>query len=233
MNSEKTTKSINIYYDSKLSSHMILEKGHRTLVGGLWEEVGTLVADFLISEGLTPSSNILDIGCGCLRVGIPLIAFLEAGKYYGTDISSELLDIGYSKELKKAGLQYKLPRNQLIVDDNFGFQLPLLSFDYAIASSVFTHLPLNHIKLCLMRLSDIMSPGGKFYATFFLLSNNEQWDIPIKQTPGNIVTYPAMDPFHYSLSDLKFAITGLSWSLEVVDNWEHPRNQKMVLFTKK
>src|SRR3712207_8664912 len=41
-------------------------------------------------------------------------------------------------------------------------------FDYAIAQSVFTHLPLNNIVRCLMEIERALTPGGRFYATFYL-----------------------------------------------------------------
>jgi hypothetical protein len=36
----------------------------------------------------------------------------------------------------------------------------------AIAQSVFTHVSLNQMRLCLYRLARVMRPGGTFYATF-------------------------------------------------------------------
>jgi hypothetical protein len=43
--------------------------GHREYVGGLWEAMGKLQFDFLISRGLKPEHVFLDIACGPLRGG--------------------------------------------------------------------------------------------------------------------------------------------------------------------
>src|ERR1700678_1283527 len=43
--------------------------GHREYVGGLWEVIGKLQFDFLISRGLKPEHVFLDIACGPLRGG--------------------------------------------------------------------------------------------------------------------------------------------------------------------
>jgi hypothetical protein len=45
---------------------------------------------------------------------------------------------------------------------NFGVES-----DYAIANSVFTHISLNDIRLCLYRFTQQLAPGGRFIATFF------------------------------------------------------------------
>ena len=37
----------------------------------------------------------------------------------------------------------------------------------AIAQSVFTHVSINHMRLCLYRAAKVVKPGGSFYATFF------------------------------------------------------------------
>jgi hypothetical protein len=56
---------------------------HRRRVGGMWEEIGRLQFDFLLSKGLQSRHFLLDIGCGSLRGGIHFIGFLDAGRYDG------------------------------------------------------------------------------------------------------------------------------------------------------
>jgi hypothetical protein len=41
------------------------------------------------------------------------------------------------------------------------------------------------------------------------------------------------DPFHTTLSALDaLAARSTSWRMTVIGDWDHPRNQKMVLFTR-
>ena len=159
---------INSYYDNKGLSKRDIRKGlHRKNVGGMWEEIGKLQLSFLVEQGLAPDMKFLDLGCGSLRGGIHFINYLEPGNYYGMDVNAPLVEAGYNIELKKAGLTHKLPKTNLIIENQFKTSRFGILFDYALAVSVFTHLPLNHIRLCFIELSKSMKSGGKFYATFF------------------------------------------------------------------
>lgn len=68
---------------------------HR-LVGSprLWEMKRRFQFDFLVCRGLVPDDHLLDLGCGTLRGGIPLIAYLDPGHYTGIDVRSEAIDEG-------------------------------------------------------------------------------------------------------------------------------------------
>jgi len=46
---------------------------------------GLLQFELLKREGCRPDSTVLEIGCGCLHAGIPLIQYLEKGNYVGVD----------------------------------------------------------------------------------------------------------------------------------------------------
>ena len=117
---------INNYYDLESIRERTGRGEHRELVGGLWDEIGHLSFDFLVDRGLKPENHFLDIGCGCLRVGVHLVEFLEPQHYFGLDLSQNLLDAGYEVELEARGLQRKLPRRNLLCDsDGVVFELPL------------------------------------------------------------------------------------------------------------
>ena len=45
----------------------------------------------LKSLGLQPRHVFLDLGCGTLRGGIPIIDYLETGNYWGVDVRSKVL----------------------------------------------------------------------------------------------------------------------------------------------
>ena len=91
---------ISHYYDEQSVRERVQSGQHREVVGGLWEEIGTLTFNYLATHGLTPRSRVLDVGCGCLRVGVHLVDFLEPGNYYGLDLSQALLEVGYDVELR-------------------------------------------------------------------------------------------------------------------------------------
>jgi hypothetical protein len=52
------------YYDKTAIEAEVAAGRHRESVGGLWDEIGELQADFLMSRGLRPHHRLLDIGCG-------------------------------------------------------------------------------------------------------------------------------------------------------------------------
>lgn len=55
-------------YGQQLTDEEILNKKYRDFVGGLWEEIGVLQFEFLKQQGLLQRHNLIDIGCGALRV---------------------------------------------------------------------------------------------------------------------------------------------------------------------
>src|SRR5689334_15595174 len=73
--------------------------GHRTYVGGLWDELGQLQFDFLVNNGLKPQHYLLDIACGSLRAGVHFIPYLEVGHYLGIDKEEDLIQAGIEQEL--------------------------------------------------------------------------------------------------------------------------------------
>ena len=222
----------NTYYDSKLITQRIKDGGHRGVVGGLWEELGKLQFDYLVSQGLKPQMTFLDIGCGCLRGGVHFINFLEPGHYYGLDLSQALLDVGYDQELAQAGLQDKLPKENLLCTDRFELPDSIQKVDMAIALSVFTHLPLNSLKLCLLNMTNVVVPGGKIFASVFVANSTQEWGSAILHKPGGITTHPDRDPFHYQQHDLEYCCQGLQWELESLKSWNHPRDQWMATFVR-
>jgi hypothetical protein len=157
------------YYDADAIAAGVGESRRRDLVDGMWDEMGKLQFDFLCSQGLRPSSRLIDIGCGCLRGGTHFVKFLEVGNYYGVDLSQALLDEGYDLELQYKDLQFKLPRANLICDGEFQFSRFPVRFHFALAQSVFTHLLANHLQLCLSRLVSSMEADGALFATLFIV----------------------------------------------------------------
>ncbi|HWO75365.1 MAG TPA: class I SAM-dependent methyltransferase [Bacillus sp. (in: firmicutes)] len=217
----------NGYKDLKLTESQIENNEHRQAVGGLWEEIGTLQFEFLRDHGLKPEHSLLDVGCGALRGGIHFVNYLNTGNYYGIDINSSLIDAG-KRELQKLNLINKQPH--LLVDGEFQFYLFNQRFDYAIAQSLFTHLPFNHIHRCLINIDKVLKKGGKFFATFF--ETKDKFNLDGITQSEDIVTFLDKDPYHYHYSIFPYLIEGLQLKVDYIGDWEHPRNQKMLCFSK-
>jgi SAM-dependent methyltransferase len=201
---------------------------HRSQVGGRWDEIGRLQFDFIVSQGLSSRDALLDVGCGSLRGGIHFVKYLERGGYYGLDINERLLGAG-REELARAGLD---PENAtLICDDAFRFSRFGRTFRWALAQSVFTHLPLNTIVRCLSEIEPVLEPGGRFYATFFENTGRRLSSSDIEE-PDGFVAHLDSDPFFYDPDVFRWCVEGSTLHCELIGDWHHPRNQKMLLFTK-
>jgi SAM-dependent methyltransferase len=129
-----------------------------------WLRVGQLQFDYLVSHGLKPGMRMLEIGCGNLRAGRLFIGHLDAGDYYGTDISPDIL-LAAQRTLASEGLQHKLPHLTLVSDLTLAF-LPPAYFDVVHAHSVFSHSPIDVIEGCLAHVGRVMKPDGFFDFTF-------------------------------------------------------------------
>lgn len=222
------------YYNEDALQADVAQGNHRNAIGGLWDKMGELQRDFLMQNGLQPRHRLLDIGCGSLRLGHLMVDFLESGHYFGNDLSEELISAGYAKELSDEQ-RAKLPRTNLGVSNDFDFSFLKEKMDFAIAQSVFSHLPLNHIRRCLMKLAPHMEKGGVFYATFFHCPDHHDVTKPLKHPmaddAGNqVTTHDYKDPYHYTLSDLEYCAQDTKWKVQVLGDWNHPRNQQMAAF---
>lgn len=222
------SKPLSNYYDPDAIAAAIDSGAHREVIGGMWDEIGDLQLAFLKAQGLMPDHHLLDIGCGSLRLGVRAVPYLNAGNYWGTDLNRALLEAGYEREIEPAGLAPKLPRGQLVADADFAFPGIPHNIDCAIATSVFTHLPLEYLGRCLASLGVHVTSPCTFFFSIFTPAPDHPFDEPCKHPVGGKTSYPDRDPFHYKIDDLHAAAEGTPWAIEYIGNWKHPRDQMMV-----
>jgi len=210
--------------------NMMPDEPWREYVGGLWDEIGELQFNFLVENGLQPFHRLLDIGCGSLRGGIHFVRYLEDGNYYGIDKEQWLLDAARDVELPRYGLADR--KVHLLNRSDFNFSEFGVTFDYALAQSVFTHLTWNSILRCLVNVEAVLRRGGKLFATFFEDERGEHRTTPLSHARGGITSYPDQDPYHYEFD--VFAELGRRVGLDVhyIGEWNHPRDQRMMMFIK-
>lgn len=185
-------------------------------VGGMWKEIGELQFNFLIKQGLKPHHKLLDLGCGCLRGGLHFIRYLNQGNYCGLDISKEILEVG-REFLVKEKLVHKKPTLQVNRDLKFEELVPK-KFDYILAQSVFTHMPLNDIEECFQNVHKIMRPESVFFATF-------------NDGGQECFTNPCGTGFYYAFQVLKRLGENHKLRVEEVEDFRHPRNQSILKIT--
>jgi len=127
--------------------------------------------EFLTSNGLRPESRLLDIGCGTLRGGIPLIEYLQPGHYVGVEARSEVLQEA-RRELAEAKLAGKRP---LLINTADPSRVHLEApVDFAWAFSVLFHMSDEIVDACLGMVARELADGGVFYANVGLAEQTEQ-----------------------------------------------------------
>jgi hypothetical protein len=192
--------------------------GHRAYVGGLWDEIGSLQFEFLVNRGLKPHHYLLDVACGSLRAGVHFISYLDRGHYLGIEKEQSLLQAGLENELGPTMFAEKQP--QLVISKDFEFGKLGNRPNFALAHSLFTHLPAHVINDCLTKLRGFIQDDGAFYATF----NEVPREIVNPETPHDHAN------FQYTRQQLERLAASSGWTAEYIGDWNHPRNSKMMRF---
>ena len=115
---------------------------------------------FLKHVGLVPKDYLLDIGCGTLVGGIPIIRYLEKSHYYGIETRPNVLEEA-RRELLESKLADKMP--MLLSEDISSVSLDR-KFDYVWAHSVLIHLTNEKLEDCFEFVSSNLGEQGKCYA---------------------------------------------------------------------
>jgi cyclopropane fatty-acyl-phospholipid synthase-like methyltransferase len=148
----------------------------------LWAVKRQFQSEFLIDQGLRPEQRLLDIGCGTLRGGLPLIEYLDAGHYVGIEARASALEEAW-KELAEAGLEGKSP--MLIHADD----PDVVSLDEPVqvawAFSVLIHMEDKVVDKCLGLVARVLGEGGAFFANVILGDGpRSQWrEFPVVPRP--------------------------------------------------
>lgn len=149
------TKLKNLFISPSKRRHALVGPLH------LWKMKRDFQFNFLKQVGLLPEHYLMDIGCGTLRGGIPLISYLQEGHYFGLESRRKVLEEG-RKELSAADLTDKAPT--LLVSEDFGSLELNQRFDFFWAFSVFIHMPDPVLNNCLHFVKNYLKIDGNLYA---------------------------------------------------------------------
>lgn len=221
----------NRYTDLKIVEEKIAAGKHKHFVGGMWDRIGSLQFEYLKSKGLKPHDKLLDVGCGSLRGGVHFIPYLDPLHYYGFDLNMSLIQAGLDIEVKKLGVSHKVDVRNFSASKGFKYAPDWPSMDMALAISLLTHLNYKSVCTCLKNTAQMLKKEGRFYATIFEVSE-ESAEGAFEQSPG-IITYPIKDPYHYTRSQIYEAAITNGLTLLDIEDFGHPRNQKMAIFKRR
>ncbi|MFZ4413894.1 MAG: methyltransferase [Bacteroidales bacterium] len=163
--------------------------GRHRLVGPLelWEAKRKFQFDFLLNAGILPSHTLLDLGCGILRGGIPLIGYLEEGNYTGVDVRPEVMEEAHL-ELEISGLAIKNP--SLICTDDVSTLILKRKFDFIWAFSVLIHLEDHILEGVMNFINRHLHKEGSFYANVVFGERQDgNWQqFPLVERPESFYT---------------------------------------------
>jgi len=133
------------------------------LVGplALWRQKREFQIAFLRNQGLEPRHTLCDLGCGTLRGGIPIIAYLDTRHYTGIDVRPEVIDEA-RRELAEHRLTHKQPE-LLAAPDLRELHLGR-RFDVIWAFAVLIHMDDDVLGAALGFVAEHLAPDGRFFA---------------------------------------------------------------------
>lgn len=126
---------------------------------GDYELIGRLELHVLEAFGLTPSSTVLDLGCGDGRLAVHVVPYLSAdGHYIGIDVSKTFL----ARAAQRIAALVPRPSTRVTLRQQStpDFDLPAASIDMACAFSVFTHLEHEDMHRYLVGLRRVVRSSG-------------------------------------------------------------------------
>jgi|GEM_PF-725265 SAM-dependent methyltransferase len=145
-----------------------LEEWNKDFLGGppeLFDRVGREQLIVLLEHGLTFSSYVLDIGCGCLRGGRWIIPLLDKGHYCGVEPQPGMVSKGLKQFIDPDMLTLKEPKFDY--NERFDFSVFGHKFTHFMARSIWSHASKPQIELMLDGVAAWGEPNSVLLASFF------------------------------------------------------------------
>jgi SAM-dependent methyltransferase len=133
---------------------------------------------------LRPQERVLDAGCGCGQMAVPLTTYLDqSGSYEGFDVGPELVDwcrLSISPQYPNFHFAradvYNSTYNPTGAVPPADYRFPYAddTFDFVFAKSLFTHMLPADTENYLREVSRVLRPNGRCLITFFLLNDESR-----------------------------------------------------------
>jgi SAM-dependent methyltransferase len=157
----------------------------KTFVGnGDFRAVGGEILSLLVDHaGLQPSDSILDVGSGQGRLALVLADYMAPnGTYDGLEVVAAGVD--WCQRVYAGDRRFQFRHADIYNEhynpagrsraEEYTFPYSDSSFDFAVLSSVFTHLREGSVKRYIEELSRVVKSGGRVAATMFLLDSESR-----------------------------------------------------------
>lgn len=177
------------------------KEARHSLVGppNLWKSKRDFQMNFLLKKDLKPSDVLMDIGCGTLRGGIPLIDYLDEAHYFGIEARDFVLEEG-KQELLDAKLGHKKPTLICSADiANISLQQ---TFDVIWSFAVLIHMTDDILHDTLEFVQQHLSSTGVMYANVHIGQANGVWhEFPVVWRPFQFYE-EACEKYNLSVTNL-------------------------------
>lgn len=129
-----------------------------------YDLMGATQFGLLVALGLRGRHRVLDFGCGSLRVGRLLIAYLDRGNYHGLEPNQWLIEDAIERQIGHDQIAIKWPHFHAY--DDFRAERCGGDFDFILAQSIFSHAGTDVVERALRGFRQALAPSGLVLATF-------------------------------------------------------------------
>ena len=176
--------------------------------------------------------SFIDVGAGDIVLGEFLFEIGIPRTFYAQDLSEISLKVGIDR-IKKSKINPDI--FVTMSSDNFDFsKVEDFELDFAFSNSLFSHLSINSILLCLRKLSNKMKIGGKYFTSMIVLPSSKEeesfdWSY-LENKYTDVTSHSTKDPFHYSKETIKnLSSFNTGFKFIKIHDYGHPF-QKLVEF---
>ena len=170
---------------------------------------GICQLELLKRNGLKPHHSVLEIGCGALVAGRPLIQYLEPDRYVGIEPNTWLVDA--ARQHFPDMTEWFLDKKPVFLDrTDFDASETGRRFDFVLSHSVLSHAPHWQLPIFLERIERVLGPYGVIVASLRMFDQNgalmgdsmhEDWQYPgatyfAIETIKNEATKVGLEAYH-------------------------------------
>lgn len=125
----------------------------------------------LIHYGCRSSHKVLEIGCGALQAGYPIMQYLNKGSYFGIEPNKWL--VNDSLKIPEVSEMTKEKETQFAYNDQFDTSCFNTKFDYVISHSILSHAAHWQWPIFMDNMDKCLKKGSKIFASLYFTEGNK------------------------------------------------------------